>query len=106
MDQLAYFSDEAHSEPILFCGDTLFSAGCGRVFEGTHLQMYNSLSRFTNLPTNTKVFCGHEYTQSNLAFAITVEPENQYIKDKIIEVKKLREGIADCYVLLIESDAL
>ena len=77
MDQLAYFSDEAHSEPILFCGDTLFSAGCGRVFEGTHLQMYNSLSRFTNLPTNTKVFCGHEYTQSNLAFAITVEPALQ-----------------------------
>ena len=91
MDQLAYFSDEAYSEPILFCGDTLFSAGCGRVFEGTHLQMYNSLSRFTSLPTNTKVFCGHEYTQSNLAFAITVEPQNQFIKDKIEEVKKLRE---------------
>ena len=90
MDQLAYYSDEACSEPILFCGDTLFSAGCGRVFEGTHLQMYNSLSRFTNLAGNTKVYCGHEYTQSNLAFALTVEPENQFIKDKIEEVKKLR----------------
>ena len=91
LDQLAYYSDEACSEPILFCGDTLFSAGCGRIFEGTPLQMHESISRFSILPENTKVYCGHEYTQSNLAFAITVEPSNQFIKDKIEEVDKLRE---------------
>ncbi|HJL96072.1 MAG TPA: hydroxyacylglutathione hydrolase [SAR86 cluster bacterium] len=91
LDQLAYYSDEACSEPILFCGDTLFSAGCGRIFEGTPLQMHESLSRFSTLPGNTKVYCGHEYTQSNLTFAITLEPDNQFIKDKIEEVNKLRE---------------
>ena len=92
LDQLAYYSDEACSEPILFCGDTLFSAGCGRIFEGTPLQMHESISRFSILPENTKVYCGHEYTQSNLAFAITVEPDNQFIKNKIEEVNKLRES--------------
>ena len=91
LDQLAYYSEEACSEPILFSGDTLFSAGCGRIFEGTPLQMYESISRFSVLPDNTKVYCGHEYTQSNLAFAITVEPDNQFIKDKIKEVNTLRE---------------
>ena len=92
LDQLAYYSDEACSEPILFCGDTLFSAGCGRIFEGTPLQMHESISRFSILPENTKVYCGHEYTQSNLEFAITVEPDNQFIKNKIEEVNKLRES--------------
>ena len=92
LDQLAYYSDEACSEPILFCGDTLFSAGCGRIFEGTPLQMHESISRFSILPENTKVYCGHEYTQSNLAFAIAVEPDNQFIKNKIEEVNKLRES--------------
>jgi len=91
LDQLAYYSDEAFSEPVLFCGDTLFSAGCGRIFEGTPLQMHESLSRFSVLPVNTKVYCGHEYTQSNLTFAIAVEPDNQFIKDKIEEVDKLRK---------------
>lgn len=91
LDQLAYYSDEACTEPILFCGDTLFSAGCGRIFEGTPLQMHESLCRFSTLPTNTKVYCGHEYTQSNLAFALTVEPDNQFIIDKIEEVNTLRE---------------
>ena len=91
LDQLAYYSVEACPEPILFCGDTLFSAGCGRIFEGTPLQMHQSLMRFSILPSNTKVYCGHEYTQSNLAFALTVEPDNQFIIDKIEEVNTLRE---------------
>ena len=92
LDQLAYYSEEACSDPILFCGDTLFSAGCGRIFEGTALQMHNSLSRFAILPGNTKVYCGHEYTQSNLKFATAVEPDNQFILDKIKEVNKLRDN--------------
>jgi hydroxyacylglutathione hydrolase len=60
----------------LFCGDTLFSAGCGRLFEGTPAEMHTSLSRLAALPVDTAVYCGHEYTLANLRFALTVEPEN------------------------------
>lgn len=62
---------------LLFCGDTLFSAGCGRLFEGTPAQMHRSLSRLAALPETTAVYCGHEYTLANLRFALTVEPENR-----------------------------
>ena len=61
----------------LFCGDTLFSAGCGRMFEGTPVQMNASLSRLRNLPPETAMYCGHEYTAANLRFALTVEPANR-----------------------------
>jgi hydroxyacylglutathione hydrolase len=61
----------------LFCGDTLFSAGCGRLFEGTPLQMNTSLNRLRDLPPDTRVFCGHEYTAANLRFALAVEPGNR-----------------------------
>jgi hydroxyacylglutathione hydrolase len=60
----------------VFCGDTLFSAGCGRMFEGTPTQMNASLNKLRNLPPNTRVFCGHEYTAANLRFALTVDPSN------------------------------
>ncbi len=63
--------------PILFCGDTLFSGGCGRVFEGTPAQMLASLDRLAALPGNTRVCCAHEYTLSNLRFAQTIEPANE-----------------------------
>ena len=72
-----------YKNEILFSGDTLFSLGCGRVFEGTHEDMYNSLSKFKSLPPSTKVYCGHEYTVSNLKFAMKVEPENDFIKEKL-----------------------
>ena len=61
----------------LFCGDTLFSAGCGRMFEGTPIQMSASLTKLRNLPPDTRVFCGHEYTAANLRFALTVDPGNR-----------------------------
>ncbi len=61
----------------LFCGDTLFSAGCGRMFEGTPTQMNASLNRLRDLPPETRMFCGHEYTAANLRFALTVEPANR-----------------------------
>jgi hydroxyacylglutathione hydrolase len=63
----------------LFCGDTLFSAGCGRLFEGTAAQMHQSLARLAALPAETQVYCAHEYTRANLRFAHTVEPENAAI---------------------------
>lgn len=65
----------------LFCGDTLFSGGCGRLFEGSPEQMLNSLQLLSQLDINTKVYCAHEYTQANLSFALTVEPNNQDLID-------------------------
>ena len=75
-----------YKNEILFSGDTLFSLGCGRVFEGTHEDMYNSLSKFKSLPPSTKVYCGHEYTYNNSLFCIKYDSENIMLKKKIIEI--------------------
>ena len=77
---------------VLFCGDTLFGAGCGRVFEGTLPQMHASLARLAALPPDTQVYCAHEYTQSCLRFAKTVEPANAAIDARIAAVTTLRSG--------------
>jgi len=73
---IAYYSEPAQGAPLLFCGDTLFSGGCGRLFEGTPAQMLESLNTLAALPGNTRVCCAHEYTLSNLKFARAVEPGN------------------------------
>jgi len=69
-------------EKIVFTGDTLFSLGCGRVFEGTYKQMFESLNKIKSLPGDTKVYCGHEYTKNNLEFCLKFNPGNNYLKDK------------------------
>jgi hydroxyacylglutathione hydrolase len=74
----------------VFCGDTLFSAGCGRMFEGTPKQMNASLDRLRDLPPETQVYCGHEYTAANLRFALTVEPANDDALDYQASVERLR----------------
>jgi hydroxyacylglutathione hydrolase len=74
----------------LFCGDTLFTLGCGRMFEGTPPQMWHSLSKLAGLPGETRVYCGHEYTQSNARFALSVEPGNSALKVRAAKVDKLR----------------
>ena len=73
---IAYYCADMDGAPLLFCGDTLFSGGCGRLFEGTPAQMLDSLDRLAALPGNTRVCCTHEYTLSNLKFARAVEPGN------------------------------
>lgn len=73
---IAYLQDDAAAAPLLFCGDTLFSAGCGRLFEGTPAQMHDSLARLAALPGDTRVCCTHEYTLANLRFAAAAEPGN------------------------------
>jgi hydroxyacylglutathione hydrolase len=73
---VAYYCGEAPGAPLLFCGDTLFSGGCGRLFEGSPQQMWTSLQRLAALPASTRVCCAHEYTLSNLRFAQAVEPDN------------------------------
>jgi hydroxyacylglutathione hydrolase len=75
----------------LFCGDTLFAGGCGRLFEGTPAQMVDSLSKFRNLPDDTRVWCAHEYTLKNLEFALTVDSENRDLKERFDRVKKARQ---------------
>lgn len=78
----------------LFCGDTLFSAGCGRLFEGTAEQMQTSLDKLAELPDTTRVYCTHEYTQSNCDFALAVEPDNQELLNYTLEVKEKRQADA------------
>jgi hydroxyacylglutathione hydrolase len=80
-----------HGGGLLFCGDTLFTAGCGRLFEGTAAQMWASLSKLAALPESTRVFCGHEYTLANLAFACAVEPNNATLSARLARDEKLRE---------------
>lgn len=79
-----------YSAPWLFCGDTLFSGGCGRLFEGTPAQMYRSLQRINTLPEETLVCCAHEYTLSNMKFALSVLPHDLFINEYYREVKELR----------------
>ena len=81
-------------EEKIFTGDTLFSLGCGRIFEGTYNQMFNSLKKLKKLPSETKIYCGHEYTLQNSKFCITHDSENISLKKKITEIKdKIKKGL-------------
>lgn len=81
-----YFADSG----ILFVGDTLFALGCGRLFEGTPEQMWESLQKLLELPDDTQVYCAHEYTQANAKFALSVEPQNQQLTERAAEIDRLR----------------
>ena len=89
---LGHIAYVQHQQHWLFCGDTLFAGGCGRLFEGTAEQMHASLSRLAALPEKTQVFCTHEYTLSNLRFAAAVEPENHAIRQRLEQVRQWREA--------------
>ena len=88
LDHIAFYSFN-NGEPILFCGDTLFAGGCGRVFEGTYKQMFDSLKKISSYPQETKVYCGHEYTLSNLKFALEVDTNNHELENEFNNVKSL-----------------
>ena len=75
-------------EKILFAGDTLFLMGCGRVFEGTHEQMFESIKKIRDLPIDTVIYCGHEYTKSNLNFCLKYDTKNIFLKEKKIDIQK------------------
>ena len=87
---IAFYCADVGGEPVLFCGDTLFSGGCGRLFEGTPAQMLASLSKLSALPANTRVCCTHEYTLSNLRFARAVEPANLALQNYQAHCEALR----------------
>lgn len=101
LDHIAYYMDahdnarlSGNEAPALFCGDTLFAGGCGRLFEGTAEMMYTSLRQIDALPDNTRVYCAHEYTLANLAFAKRVEPDNQALDERIkTESVKRSQGL-------------
>jgi len=94
---IAYYFPPTVSDGIgeLFCGDTIFAGGCGRLFEGTPSQMLNSISKLRQLPDQTRVWCAHEYTLSNLKFALTVDPDNQDLETRYQKVQQARnQGLA------------
>lgn len=84
LDHLAYYGNH-----LLFCGDTLFSGGCGRIFEGTAKMLFNSLARLKELPDETKIYCAHEYTLRNLEFGMLVEPDNLDLQKRVEHVNEL-----------------
>jgi len=83
LGHIAFYSGK---EKIIFTGDTLFSLGCGRIFEGTFKQMFGSLNKIKNLPKDTKIYCGHEYTKKNLEFCLNIDPTNKVLGKKLIWV--------------------
>lgn len=93
-------------DEALFCGDTLFSLGCGRLFEGTPAQMWDSLKKLRRLPGSTRIYCGHEYTEQNGRFALTVEPENRALVEMMERVRAMRaEGRSTVPSLLRDEKA-
>lgn len=89
---IAYWAAPQDQTPLLFCGDTLFAGGCGRLFEGTPTQMWDSLRRLAALPGSTRVCCAHEYTLANLRFASEVEPENPALQVFLRRCEQLRSN--------------
>ena len=91
-------------EKKIFTGDTLFSLGCGRIFEGTYEQMFNSLNKIKKLPKETKIYCGHEYTLQNSIFCLSQDSKNLKLQDKIVEIKrKLKKGLPTVPTILGEE---
>lgn len=94
LDHIAFhfpMTETPGATPLLFCGDTLFAGGCGRLFEGTAAMMHESLSRLAALPADTRVYCAHEYTRANLLFANAAEPENEALQQRLKAVQRLRD---------------
>ena len=85
LGHIAFYSEKAN---VIFTGDTLFSLGCGRIFEGTFEQMFGSLEKIKNLPKSTMIYCGHEYTEKNGQFCISIDKENIKLKNRIEDVKR------------------
>ena len=91
---IAYYFPPAGDEAgELFCGDTIFAGGCGRLFEGTPAQMVSSMTKLRQLPDHTRIWCAHEYTLGNLKFAVTIDPQNQELQQRLVDVTVARENL-------------
>lgn len=91
LEHIAYFAEKSEGSPLVFCGDTLFAGGCGRMFEGTPPMMYTSLQKLANLPGNTRVYCTHEYTLSNLNFAKAVLGDSSALAQRTEQEQRKRD---------------
>lgn len=101
LGHIAYYLSEAG---VLFSGDVIFGCGCGRLFEGMPQQMYESLGKIMSLPDETRIYCGHEYTEANGRFAVTVEPGNVHLQQRMAAVQELRrQGIPTAPLTLAEE---
>ena len=92
-NHIAYFlyrSNKSACDPVLFCGDTLFGAGCGRLLGGTPKEMFDSLNKIKSLPDKTRIYCAHEYTEANLQWAQSIYPQDSYIRERLKEVSHKR----------------
>lgn len=105
LDHIAYFCDDP-DHCLVFCGDTLFAGGCGRLFEGTPAVMLKSLRKLMALPKRTAVYCTHEYTLANLQFAIEVEPDNTNLQQRLIETQDLRQRGTPTLPSTLEAELL
>ena len=103
LDHIAFYSFN-NGSPVLFCGDTLFAGGCGRVFEGTYEQMFEALKKISKFPKNTKVYCGHEYTLSNIKFALEVDPNNEKLQSEFKHVQSLIKSNTPSLPTTIEKE--
>lgn len=101
---IAYAGRAGGVDPLVFCGDTLFAAGCGRLFEGTPAQMHASLAKLSALPNATRVYCAHEYTMSNLRWALAVDPDNAALQAWHEQAKALREASTPTVPTLLELE--
>ncbi len=103
LGHIVYFFANQH---WLFCGDTLFSLGCGRLFEGTAEQMWHSLQKIQQLPDDTQIYCAHEYTQANGRFALSIEPNNRDLQQRVQQTEQLRQqGLSTLPSTLISEKA-
>ena len=101
LGHIAFYSKKAG---VVFTGDTLFSLGCGRIFEGSLEQMFNSIEKIKNLPSDTLIYCGHEYTENNGKFAINIDNQNNMLREKIKDVaSKIKKGVPSIPVSLSDE---
>lgn len=105
LDHICYFFEQ-EQQPAIFCGDSLFLAGCGRVFEGSMSQMLAAMNYFKGLPATTKIYCTHEYSMSNLAFASSVEPNNLEIQKHTQKCRALRDNSQPTLPSVIATELL
>jgi hydroxyacylglutathione hydrolase len=104
LDHQAYVVDVPDASPLLFCGDTLFSGGCGRLFEGTPAQMFDSLQRLVALPPDTQICCAHEYTLANLRFAQLIEPDNAHLVTYVALCQRRRAARESTLPVRLETE--
>lgn len=90
-DHISYFIHPKDSQPLLFCGDTLFAAGCGRLFDGSIEQLFQSLQKIAQLPDDTLIYCAHEYTLDNIRFALFIEPDNAILHTRQLQATQKRQ---------------